>query len=156
MTMEATRHPAETLIDWAAPAVLAIACAWSAWTVAGAPAGVAAGGFALAAGIMAMRMLGRSLPAQPKATFEPVGFEDAQDGDELLLDDPLIDVEADSRVVRLFDRQKATPGELVTRIEGFLGDGRRRPAATKEGSAAPPDASAALHAALANIRASLR
>ena len=51
----------------------------------------------------------------------------------------------------------ATPGEMVARIENFLGDDRRMTTrAAEEGSASPPDASAALHAALANIRASLR
>ena len=104
-----------------------------------------------------MRMLGQPLRGQPEAAFEPVSFEDVQDDNELLLDDPLIDVEEDSRVVQLFDREKATPGEMVCRIEGFLGKGRRRPSLpAEEGSAAPPDASAVLYAALANIRASLR
>ena len=158
MTMEARQHPAETLIDWAVPAVLAGASAWSAWTVTGTvTSGLAAGVFALALGVLAMRALGRPRQAETDARFEPVSFEDTQADDELLLDDPLIEIEGDSRVVRLFDRQGATPGELVERIEGYLGNGRPSAAyPAEEGSAAPPDASAALHAALANIRASLR
>ena len=84
--------------------------------------------------------------------------------DELLLDDPL-PLASESRVVRLFTAAPdvgaggviPAPGEMLARIETFLGTGR--------GSAfesAPPahdasvDASAALHAALADIRASLR
>ena len=157
MTIGARQHPAERLIDWAAPAVLAAASAWSAWKVAGTQAGgLGAGAFALALGVLAMRLLGQSRSGQTEAAFEPVSF-DERENDELLLDDPLIEVEQDSRVVRLFAHSDATPGELVARIEDYLGEGRKRPAiAAAEGSAAPPDASAALHAALANIRASLR
>jgi|SRR5690349_24590226 hypothetical protein len=104
-----------------------------------------------------MRLLGRPRDVGGEPAFEPVAFEEASLENELLLDDPLIEVEANSRVVRLFDRQDATPGEMVARIEDYLGDGRRRsPVPAEEGSATPPDAHAALHAALANIRASLR
>lgn len=102
--------------------------------------------------------------------FEPVELEPIaldSEPDELLLeakdavlilDDPLVDVDSDSRVVRLFERQDPTPGELVERISDFLGDGRG--AAPGAQASIPPvvpaDASTALHAALANIRASLR
>jgi len=158
MKMGAKQHPAETLIDWAAPAVLAMAAIWSAWKVAGTvTSGLAAGAVALVLGLGAMRLLGRSGAREAEAAFEPASFEEAGSEDELLLDDPLVEIEEDSRVVRLFDRQEATPGEMVARIEGYLGNGHGRPKApAEEGSAAPPDASAALHAALANIRASLR
>jgi hypothetical protein len=116
-----------------------------------------AGTFAFALAMLAIRVLGRSQPTQVEAAFEPLSFESTQDETELLLDDPLVEIEEDSRVVRLFDRKEATPGELVARIEGYLGAGRPiPPRSAEEGSAAPPDASAALHAALANIRASLR
>ena len=154
----ATHHRAEKLIDWVAPAILALASAWSARTVTRiAAAGVAAGLFALGLGVVAMRLLGRPRDVGGEPAFEPVAFEEASLENELLLDDPLIEVEANSRVVRLFDRQDATPGEMVARIEDYLGDGRRRsPVPAEEGSATPPDAHAALHAALANIRASLR
>ncbi len=61
-------------------------------------------------------------------------------------------------MVRLFDKPEPTPGELVDRIAAFLGEGRSaatvEPASPRE--SALPDASAALHDALANIRASLR
>ena len=96
----------------------------------------------------------------PIPVFEPAVLEltDALGPDELLLDDPLVEVAADARVVRLFAKQEPTPGELVERIADFLGDGRRpAQAAHYRADAQPPvDASTALHAALANIRASLR
>ena len=79
--------------------------------------------------------------------------------DEILdLDDPLVEPSPESRVVRLFARQEPTPGELVDRITDFLG-GARQPAPVPQRSVEDQvtmDASTALHAALANIRASLR
>jgi len=155
--MAGTRqHPAEKFIDWAAPAALAAAAGWSAWQILGMPAaGAGFGALAFAVGLLAIKLIGRQPTGRGDAVFEPLPFEEVQN-DELLLDDPLVDVEPDSRVVRLFDRDEVTPGELVARIEDYLGDGHRRAIPAEEGSAAPPDASAALHAALANIRASLR
>ena len=155
--MAGTRqHPAERFIDWTAPAALAGAVGWSAWRVLGMPAaGAGFGAFAFAVGVLVMKLIGRQPLGGSDAAFEPLSFEEVQ-SNELLLDDPLMEVEPDSRVVRLFDRDEATPGELVARIEDYLGDGHRRVVPAEEGSAAPPDASAALHAALANIRASLR
>lgn len=153
----AKQHPVETLADWAAPALFAAACGWAARTVALSPAyAVATTLLAFAAGTLAMRIAG-GRPQAGIRRFEPVALEpeelilEAKD-EVLLLDDPLVEVAADSRVVRLFDRQEPTPGELVDRIADFLGDGRR---AAPEASVAA-DASAALHSALANIRASLR
>jgi hypothetical protein len=65
--------------------------------------------------------------------------------DELLLDDPLAPVKAESRVVQLFGPQPLpTAGELQTSIDRHL---ECRQA---------PDASAALSAALAELRRSLR
>jgi len=145
------------LIDWAAPFTLAAAVGWSVWTVIAMPAaGAGSAALALALGLLAMKTLGRQPTDEADASFEPLPFDEVQ-SEELLLDDPLVEVEEDSRVVRLFDRDDATPGEMVARIEDYLGGERRRPLApAEEGSAAPPDASEALHAALANIRASLR
>jgi len=153
----AKQHPVETLADWAAPALFAAACGWAARTALLSPASaVAATLLAFAAGTVAMRAAGdRSKTAISR--FQPVELEleelllEAKD-EVLLLDDPLVEVAPDSRVVRLFDRQEPTPGELVDRIADFLGDGRR---AAPEANV-PADASAALHSALANIRASLR
>jgi hypothetical protein len=157
-------HPVEMLAERAAPVALALAAGWSARLAHLPLAGIAAcGALALALGSIAMRLAGNtaSTVASP---FEPAVFEPDEALDELLLDnpvgellldDPLIEAAPDSRVVRLFARQDPTPGELVLRISDFLGEDNR--------SAAPapvdqdvPDASAALHAALANIRASLR
>ena len=76
----------------------------------------------------------------------------------MILDDPLVSHRADSRVVQLFERQEPTPGELVDRITEFLG-AIRQPAPVPQRPVEDQlsvDASAALHAALANIRASLR
>jgi hypothetical protein len=149
-------HPLELVASWGAPTVLAAAATWSASAV-GLPlaGGVAAGAVGLAVGILAMRMAGPAGEAT-QADFVPAELEFDQ-FDELLLDDPLIEVTQNSRVVKLFDRQEPTPGELVLRISDYLSEQGRPPI-----EAAPPidlqpvDASAALHAALANIRASLR
>ena len=158
MTMGAKQHPAERLVEWAAPTVLAAAAGWAAWKLIGLPVTAAgAGAFALIIGLGAMRIFGGAGNLAVEAEFEPLPFEDTPSDDELLLDDPPIGIEPDSRVVRLFERDEATPGEMVARIADYLSDGNRAPPTrTEEGSAAPPDASAALHAALANIRASLR
>ena len=159
MTLRAKQHPADAAAEWIAPAILAVAAGWSASRLGGSI--VAAAGAALAAllaGIAAMRFLGTDRHEIAEARFEPLPLDDCiEEIGELLLDDPLVEIEEDSRVVRLFAREEATPGELVARIEDFLGEERRIPAlCAEEGSASPPDASAALHAALANIRASLR
>ena len=64
--------------------------------------------------------------------------------DALLLDDILAEIGPDSRVVRLFDRDAMpTPAQLKARIDRHL-----------EGERAP-DASRALHEALAELRRSL-
>jgi hypothetical protein len=69
--------------------------------------------------------------------------------DELMLDDILANMGEDSRVVRLFDASAMpTPGQLRARVDQHLG----QPRAASEA----PDASAALHEALAELRLSLR
>ena len=162
MKISQKQHPADLLAEWAAPAVLAGAAAWAAWTISHLPlAGIGAAAVAMAVGLAAMRAFGEPRRAGTEARFEPVSFEECVEEDVLLLDDPLGGIEPDARVVRLFTRDEATPGELVTRIADYLGDERRILAASSaqaagEGQQTPPDASAALHAALANIRASLR
>jgi hypothetical protein len=73
---------------------------------------------------------------------------DAPDDDELVLDDILAALGPQSRVVRLFDpAAMPTPGQLNQRIERHL---------VKDDTAAPADASHALHEALAELRRSLR
>jgi len=67
----------------------------------------------------------------------------------LVLDDVLAALGPDSRVVRLFEPEAApTPGQLKRRIDRHL-DNTREPAAV-------PDASHALHEALADLRRSLK
>ena len=149
-------HPVEVLADWGAPIVLACATAWAA-SLAGLPlaAKATSGVMALASGMIAMRLAGR-LPLPAEAGFEPVEFEAPNDKDELLLDDPLVEVAADSRVVRLFERNDPTPGELVLRISDYLSEQGKTPSPIDPQVKQQVDASAALHAALANIRATLR
>jgi len=75
-------------------------------------------------------------PSQPAGT-EP-----------LVLDDILAELGPDSRVVRLFDpAAMPTAGQLKDRIDRHLVNGTA--------PASPPDASAALHEALAELRRSL-
>lgn len=149
-------HPIEISVEWLATAALALAVGWSAWTLTAQP--IAAGAAAVvtaALGRMIVAGVGRSPGQATAALFVPVDFAEATLADELLLDDPLVSIDPNSRVVRLFERQEATPGELVTRITDFLGE-RAAPASAAASESRPVDASAALHAALANIRASLR
>ena len=149
-------HPAETLADWGAPIVLACAAAWAASLAALPLAAKAASSImALSAGIVAMRVAGRTQLAGD-ASFEPVDFEPQYGEGELLLDDPLVEVAPDSRVVRLFARNDPTPGELVLRISDYLSEQGKGPVAVDPPFEQQVDASAALHAALANIRATLR
>jgi hypothetical protein len=94
---------------------------------------------------------------------EPVGADEP-----FLLDDPLSVLAEDSRVVRLFAVPATAgdavalpaPGEMAARNEDFLEVGRGGVAETvllpERPAAIAPDASAALHAALADIRRSLR
>jgi hypothetical protein len=149
-------HQVEMLADWGAPIVLACAVAWAA-SLAGLPlaAKAASGVMALASGMIAMRLAGRS-PLAAEAGFEPVEFEASYGMDELLLDDPLVEVAADSRVVKLFERNDPTPGELVLRISDYLSEQGKAPSPVDTQPERQVDASAALHAALANIRATLR
>ena len=147
-------HGGERLIEFGAPAVLAAAVGWAASAVSGAVfVGVGAAAVAMAAGVMAMRQLGVVEPALILSDYAIEPIDDAV-RDELLLDDPLRAVAADSRV-SMFERddEAATPGVLVARIADYL-DGRVSVGRGQD--RLPADAGAALHVALANIRASLR
>ena len=154
-------HVVENLAEWIAPAVLAAALAWAGLRL-GLPAPVTAG--TVLAAFSAAFLVRRRTDADRLtsiARFEAAAIEPEEllltDG-VLLLDDPLVEPEPDSRVVRLFAPTEPTPGELVDRITDFLGDNQRPVAEACEPAAAGRmvDASDALHAALANIRASLR
>lgn len=149
-------HPLEALAVWGAPIVLACAAGWAA-SVAGLPlaAKAASAVMALAVGTIAMRLAGNA-PLTGEAAFEPIEFDSFDDEDVLLLDDPLVEVAADSRVVRLFSHKEPTPGELVLRISDYLSEQGKASAPPDPPIEQQMDASEALHSALANIRATLR
>ena len=155
MTWSGKPHPVEAVAEWAAPLILACAAAWSA-ALAGLPlvAKVGCGAIGLAAGFVAMRMAGIA-PIAHGTEFEAVEFEFSDD-DVLLLEDRLIEPDSDSRVVQLFAQAEPTPGELVLRISDYLSEQGRPAGAELSAVDQQVDASAALHAALANIRANLR
>jgi len=175
------RKPSRPAIEIAAESIAAAclggAIGFAVWTLAPLGAGsVAASVAGLVGTIAALFVMGRiDRPSRSLGDrFAPVDFsvvadvlllEDPIETDGvLLLDDPLPAVTADSRVVQLFALPAPVgvasplpaPGEMVARIEGFLGVARNRAAAS---DGAPDrvaaDASAALHAALADIRRSL-
>lgn len=162
------QHVLEAAAEWGAPLLLAAALGWAGFRLGAPLAGVVASAIvAFAGGVGIMRKAG-SNAAATIASFEAPAIEPVEpDVDELILeekdellilDDPLVEPNPDSRVVRLFERQEPTPGELVDRISEFLG-GVRQPAPVPQRpveDAHNVDASAALHAALANIKASLR
>ena len=91
-------------------------------------------------------------PGQPAE--EPLLLTDVFE-EALLLDDPLIEAEPESRVVQLFaSPPMPTPGQLKDRIDRHLAGG---PRTSSEPSSIPrPDASGALYAALDDLRRSLR
>lgn len=165
MSWAGKQHPAETAIEWLAPVPLALAVAWASVRVGLSPVeAIAPGVAALIAGFAAFQ-LGGTRPV-PLGDFQPTKFAPVEP-DELILEerdavleliDRLEEPSPDSRVVRLFERQDPTPGELVDRIVDFLAEGRRHTPADQPAADGrrPADASAALHDALANIRASLR
>lgn len=159
------QHPVETLVEWVAPLPLAAAAFWAGRLLGFSLVEAAAAAVALLTlGFAVMKLAGgaahwRLQQFQPQELDSPPLDElILRPSDELLeLDDPLPTVEEDARVVRLFEREDPTPGELVTRICDFLGEARPSPeAAAMPRLPGAPDASDALHAALANIRASLR
>lgn len=94
------------------------------------------------------------MPPQPEELLltdaDRLPLESSEPSAELLLDDVLAQLGPDSRVVRLFDpAAMPTPGELRARIDRHLNSSNTRPATH-------PDASQALHEALAELRRSLR
>ena len=166
MSWAGKQHPLEAAVEWLAPITLSLAVGWAGWQLGlSTISSVGLGAAALAAGIAAFRLAGRGASIAIQG-FQPAEFESIEAGELLLeekdsileLHDRLEEPNPDSRVVRLFERHDPTPGELVDRIVDFLSEGRRpdpvdHPMAE---SNRLPDASAALHDALANIRASLR
>ena len=86
---------------------------------------------------------------------QPLLLTETVEDDALLLDDPLIEADPASRVVRLFASQPMpTPGQLKERIDRHLAYRARR---SNEPMHLPrPDASGALYAALDDLRRTLR
>ncbi len=177
MNWKASRPAIEIAAEWIAAACLGGAVGFAlAQFGAGLALAAASGALVAVAGLL---VAGRvDCRSDPLARFVPVGFlsgdeeevllldQPIDSGDALLLDDPLPALNEESRVVRLFAVQPpsrneaappiAGPGEMVTRIEDFLGLGRGATPAAPTSRAQSLDASAALHAALADIRRSLR
>lgn len=154
----------ETGVGLAAAALLAGASGFAviavtgAWPMAAAAAGIL---FIVAARLLASGGGGRryELPDFAAATFENRPVDEllltdeltagGPGADELLLDDILAEVGADARVVRLFDpAARPTAGQMKANIDRHLRVAGPIPA--------PPDASQALHLALAELRQSLR
>ena len=166
MSWAGKQHPVEIAVQWLAPIPLALAMGWSGTQLGLSSAeAIALGAAVLSIGFAAVRFGGGS-PAVALPSFEPAGFASVEP-DQLVLDemdavlelnDRLEEPEPDSRVVHLFAREEPTPGELVDRIAYFLGEGGRAAVPEKPSgdTGRLPDASAALHDALANIRATLR
>lgn len=162
MSNSAPKHIADRLAEWGGAVGFASGVAFAAWSIGGPLVAGAAGACGFAAAFFLMTQIGRD--HKPRYAFFPMelrfpeGEQEQHDGeDELLLNDPLVAVD-DSRVVRLFAAEASHPAALVARIEDYLDrDPNRRDRGQEERRDEPvPDASAALHAALANIRASLR
>ncbi len=157
----------ENIVSFAAAAIFAVAVAFAAGRlfVSTAAAGVAAvAAFALV--WQMLRLIGPNDQELALAQFAPaeLTLEDSDElllteadrltpegpaTDELLLDDVLASLGEDSRVVRLFDASAMpTPGQLRTRIDRHLNH--------THSEAGSRDASQALHAALAELRGSLK
>jgi hypothetical protein len=181
MHRKASPPAIETAAVWVAALSLGGAVAFAMAQVAPLGAGlVGASGAGAIAALAAWMLVGRvdRRSALPAFEMVPVTARDMAEEDvlllkeiveeePLLLDDPLPRLRDDSRVVRLFatlpDAQPAAPlvgpGEMIARIEDFLGHSRMAfsgEQARGASKAASEDASAALHSALADIRRSLR
>lgn len=165
MSWTGKQHPVEVAVECLAPIPLAFAVGWAGGRLGlSSIEAMALGVAVLTIGFVAIR-IGGGTHAVALQDFEPAEFTSVE-LDELVLgemdsvlelSDRLDEPDPDSRVVRLFAREEPTPGELVDRIAYFLGGARAVPAERPAADVGrPPDASAALHDALANIRASLR
>lgn len=92
-----------------------------------------------------LRRVGDEPSAMPLSKFAAAEIELEPEPDVLLLDDMLVSMPTDSRVVRLFaPDQMPTAGQLKAQIDRHIG------------AAPDQDAADALHQALAEIRKSLR
>jgi hypothetical protein len=159
----------EAIVDLAAAAIFAAAAGYAvARLTTSTVSPVAAGGAAFFLSLQTLRSFAAKLGGFALAPFVPSALPEPEVGellltdadrldparpeagaDELLLDDVLAELGGDSRVVRLFDASAMpTPGQLQARIDRHLN--------RTESQAASPDASGALHEALAELRRSLR
>ena len=167
MDVAADKSRAETAIEWTAALALGAAGGFAAFATLPVAAMAGGGGAALAltlVGLAAMRRAGRHHPAE--FAFDFVPWAEAVTVEEPLELVDRIDAPAsDSRVVRLFAPDTIdAPGALAARIEDWLdgarqriGEGGERLAAATPGHGPQSSpASASLHAALADIRRSLR
>lgn len=158
MTDGFARNRADSMVDWVASLLFAALVGYACRMVGGTMLATFGAVVSFAASFAILARIPSAGPALP--AFQPEAFGDAALVlDELLLDDPLTAPAAGSRVVKLFTPAESSPGALVARIEDYLGRDSDRAAQgepKREASRAQPDASAALHAALSNIRASLR
>lgn len=182
MNSSTPRPAIEILAETLAVLSLGGACAFAMAQAGSLAAALAAGGAAAGAAALVLRRVDGAAEAEgAKFTLMDFLFEEddssvlllddavTADEDELLLDDPLPKVSDDSRVVRLFGAAASAPraqpamiapGEMVMRIEHWLGGaasgGSAAEPAPPAGNVASEEAKAALHAALADIRRSLR
>ncbi len=153
------------LIDGAAAGIAGAAVGWSVLVVVGQTEALVAGVAVLLAAMLGLRLV------QPEPRrFKVPAFElpdvavDAEileltELEPLLLQDALPEPEPHSRVVQLFPRQAVpTAGELKARIDAHLERQPRHPLPPGTGGevvSLPVDASAALRAAIADLRRSL-
>lgn len=175
MEWKAKRPIVEIAAEWIAACCLGGAAGFALAKLA--PWGpLAAGAIGVAVALGVLQGFGQLGRPRVGFAFDPVEFvdedeawalsEEEEEGEALLLDDP-IPGPAESRVLRLFTAAPvaadavepiAEPGEMLARIEDFLGGSRdnvTRIAPAPAATATSAEASAALHAALAEIRASL-
>lgn len=180
MNRSISRPAIETLAELVAALGLGGACAFATAQAVPLVAALAAGVAVMGGALFILARVDRP-QAEDSERFALVDFLfDEDDGsilllddpivpaaDELLLDDPLPRVDEDSRVVRLFAAAPLAardgpdinpPGEMLSRIEDFLGSAKTGMAGAppRAVNAASEEANAALHAALADIRRSLR
>lgn len=146
----------ESAVDAGAALLLAAAVSYALWTIVAARSVAAAGGVgAFAACLAGLRRIPSAAPCDEDAPRCVTPVADllaeadrslAHAEDELVLEDILAALGPDSRVVRLFEPgNMPTPAEMKARIDRHLeGNGT-----------AAPDASQALHDALADLRRSL-
>jgi hypothetical protein len=146
----------ESAMDAGAALLLAAAVTYALWTIAAAQSVAAAGGIgAFAICLAGLRRIPLARPCDEDAPRCVTPVADllaeadrslAHAEDELVLEDILAALGPDSRVVRLFEPgNMPTPAQIKARIDHHLeGDGT-----------AAPDASQALHDALADLRRSL-